>query len=167
MSSSVQRRFCNLAETLQAALTLVRSDLARQRVALSTALALDGFEIMGDPIELQQVLLNLLLNAAEAARELPVERRRVMVRARVEQEGGESVALVSVEDTGVGFDEEQIDRLFAPFYTTKPGGLGMGLSIIRSIIDRHGGRIWAEANPEHGATFHFTLPRQTSTLVQG
>jgi PAS domain S-box-containing protein len=153
---------CNLAETIQGALTLVRSDLSRQRIALSSSVALDGFEIMGDRIELQQVLLNLLLNAAEAARDLPIERRRVMVRASVEQEDGESVAVVSVEDAGVGLAGKQIDRLFAPFYSTKPGGLGMGLSIIRSIIDRHGGRIWAEANPEHGATFHFTLPNRTS-----
>lgn len=156
-STHTHGRF-NLAETIQAALTLVRSDLARQRVALSTSLSIEGIEITGDPIELQQVLLNLLLNAAEASRELPDERRRVMVRARVTQEDGASVAVVSVEDAGVGIDEKHLDRLFSPFYSTKPGGLGMGLSIIRSIIDRHGGRIWAAANPEHGATFHFVLP---------
>ncbi|NUP12365.1 MAG: PAS domain S-box protein [Polyangiaceae bacterium] len=160
-STHTHGRF-DLADTIQSALRLVRSDLARQRIALSTSVSLDGFEITGDPIELQQVLLNLLLNAAEASRDLSEQRRRVTVHARIAQEDGAAVAVVSVEDAGVGLDEKQIDRLFAPFYSTKPGGLGMGLSIIRSIIDRHGGRIWAAANPEHGATFHFVLPGQAA-----
>jgi signal transduction histidine kinase len=97
------------------------------------------------------------MNAAEAVREVPPERRRVVVRSTVEDRDG-PWAVVAVEDAGVGFGEAEAPRLFEAFYTTKPNGLGMGLSISRSIIDSHRGRLWATANPEHGATFHFALP---------
>jgi signal transduction histidine kinase len=113
---------------------------------------------MGDRIQLQQVLLNLLMNAAEAMREVPPERRRLVVRSTLEQREDGLWAVVAVEDTGVGFGEVEAARLFEAFYTTKPSGLGMGLSISRSIIDSHRGRLWATANPEHGATFHLALP---------
>jgi signal transduction histidine kinase len=113
---------------------------------------------MGDRIQLQQVLLNLLLNAAEAMREVPAERRRLAVRSSFEQREDGLWAVVAVEDAGVGFGEAEAAHLFEAFYTTKPGGLGMGLSISRSIIDSHRGRLWATANPAHGATFHLALP---------
>ena len=113
---------------------------------------------MGDRIQLQQVLLNLLLNAVEAMREVPPERRRLVVRSTLEQRDDGLWAIVAVEDAGVGLGEAEAPRLFEAFYTTKPGGLGMGLSISRSIVDGHGGRLWATANAGHGATFHFALP---------
>jgi signal transduction histidine kinase len=113
---------------------------------------------MGDRIQLQQVLLNLLLNAAEAMREVPPARRRMVVRAVTDYCDDGSRAMVAVEDAGVGFGAADASRLFEAFYSTKPGGLGMGLSISRSIIDSHSGRLWATANPDHGATFHFALP---------
>jgi signal transduction histidine kinase len=113
---------------------------------------------MGDRIQLQQVLLNLLLNAAEAMREVPPVRRRMVVRATADHRDDGPWAIVAVEDAGVGFGEAEAPRLFEAFYTTKPGGLGMGLSISRSIIDSHRGRLWATANPDHGATFHLALP---------
>jgi signal transduction histidine kinase len=113
---------------------------------------------MGDRIQLQQVLLNLLLNAAEAMREVPPARRRMVVRATLDQHDDGPWVVVAVEDAGVGFGQDEAARLFEAFYTTKPGGLGMGLSISRSIIDSHKGRLWATANPNHGATFHFALP---------
>jgi signal transduction histidine kinase len=100
----------------------------------------------------------LLLNAAEAMREVAPARRRLVVRAVVEPREDGPWAVVAVEDAGVGFGEAETPRLFEPFYTTKPGGLGMGLSISRSIIDSHRGRLWATANPDHGATFHLALP---------
>jgi len=86
------------------------------------------------------------------------ERRRVVVRSTLEQREDGPWAVVAVEDSGVGFREEEAVRLFEAFYTTKPGGLGMGLSISRSILDSHGGRLWATANSDHGATFYFQLP---------
>jgi len=100
------------------------------------------------------------MNAIEAMREVPRERRRLIARSLVEQRDDSPLAVVAVEDAGVGFRGSQT-RLFEAFYTTKPGGLGMGLSISRSIIERHGGRLWATANQEHGATFHFALPAMT------
>jgi signal transduction histidine kinase len=140
------------------ALVLVRPELELHGIALETCVAADLPPVMGDRIQLQQVLLNLLMNAIQASRELPPERCRLSVRATIEQHDGGASARVAVEDAGVGFSEQQAPRLFEAFYTTKPGGLGMGLSISRSIIEGHGGRLWATANQEHGATFHFTLP---------
>jgi signal transduction histidine kinase len=136
---------------------LVRPELVRHGILLQTSLAPDLPQVMGDRIQLQQVVLNLLMNAAEAVREVPPERRRVVVRSTVEDRDG-PWAVVAVEDAGVGFGEAEAPRLFEAFYTTKPNGLGMGLSISRSIVDSHRGRLWATANPEHGATFHFALP---------
>lgn len=102
--------------------------------------------------------INLLVNAAEAMREVPAERRRLVVRATHETMENRPWAMVEVEDAGVGFREAEAAKLFDPFYTTKPGGLGMGLSISRSIVEEHGGRLWATANPHYGATFHLALP---------
>jgi len=98
------------------------------------------------------------MNAAEAVREVPPPRRRLVVRSTVEDRDDGPWAVVAVEDAGVGFGEDEAARLFEAFYTTKPGGLGMGLSISRSIVESHRGRLWATANPDHGATLHLVLP---------
>jgi signal transduction histidine kinase len=90
--------------------------------------------------------------------EVAAERRHLVVRATRETDEDLALVVVEVEDAGVGLREAEASQLFDPFYTTKPGGLGMGLSISRSIIEGHGGRLWATANPDHGATFHFALP---------
>src|SRR5438445_9611969 len=156
--SSVAHGPCDLAGVIRDVLLLVGPELERHGTVLQTSLATDLPGVMGDRIQLQQVLLNLLLNAAEAVRDVSPERRRLVVRSVVEQRDDGSWAIVAVEDAGVGFREEQAARLFEAFYTTKPGGLGMGLSISRSIMNRHRGRLWATANPGHGATFHFALP---------
>ena len=156
--SSVAHQPCDLAGVIRDVLLLVGPELGRHGTVLQTSLASDLPPDMGDRVQLQQVLLNLLLNAAEAVREVPRERRRLVVRSTLERRDDGSWAVVAVEDAGVGFREEQAARLFEAFYTTKPGGLGMGLSISRSIMDRHRGRLWATANPGHGATFHFALP---------
>jgi signal transduction histidine kinase len=139
-------------------LPLVRPELDLQGIALQMSLAADLPEVLGDRIQLQQVLLNLLVNAAEAMRDVRREQRRLVVRAGRETIEDRPWAVVAVEDAGVGFPEPEALHLFDPFFTTKPQGLGMGLSISRSIIEGHGGRLWATANPEHGATFHITLP---------
>ena len=104
------------------------------------------------------MLLNLLLNAADAAKGVAEERRTLIVRARTEKDGHAFRAVVQVQDAGIGIREADLPAIFDAFYTTKPGGLGMGLSISRSIIERHGGQLWATANPDHGTTFHFALP---------
>jgi signal transduction histidine kinase len=113
--------------------------------------------IRGDRIQLQQVILNLLLNGAHAMRNAPPDQRRIILKTAA-MDGGTVKA--SVTDIGTGIDERTIDHLFEPFYTTKPDGLGMGLSISQTIIRSHGGRIEAYNNPEGGATFAFTLPAQ-------
>jgi signal transduction histidine kinase len=156
--SSVAHRPCNLAGVIHDVLLLVGPELGRHETVLQTSLATDLPPVMGDRVQLQQVLLNLLLNAAEAVREVPPERRRLVVRSTLEQREDGPWAVVAVEDAGVGFREVEAARLFEAFYTTKPDGLGMGLSISRSIMDAHRGRLWATANPGHGATFHFALP---------
>src|SRR5437870_2658211 len=149
---------CDLTEVIRDVLPLVGPEIGRHGVLLQMALAPDLPQVMGDRIQLPQVLLNLLLNAAEAMREVPPVRRRMVIRATADHRDDGPWAIVAVEDAGVGFGEAEAPRLFEAFYTTKPGGLGMGLSISRSIIDSHRGRLWATANPNHGATFQFALP---------
>ena len=149
---------CDLTGVIRDVLPLVGPEIERHGIRLETSLGPDLPPVMGDRIQLQQVLLNLLLNAAEAVRDVPPERRRLVVRATLEPREDGPWAVVAVEDAGVGFGEVEAPRLFEAFYTTKPGGLGMGLSISRSIIDSHRGRLWATANPDHGATFHLALP---------
>jgi signal transduction histidine kinase len=156
--SSVPHRPCDLAGVIRDVLLLVGPELGRHEITLQTSLAPDLPPVMGDRIQLQQVLLNLLVNAVEASREVAPERRRLTLHSTVEYRDDGPWAVVGVEDGGVGFREPQAARLFEAFYTTKPGGLGMGLSISRSIIEAHGGRLWATANADHGATFHFALP---------
>jgi two-component system, LuxR family, sensor kinase FixL len=156
--ASVAHGPCDLAGVIGEVLPLVRPELGRHGMILKMSLAPDLPPVRGDRIQLQQVLLNLLVNAVEASREVPPERRRLIVHSTVEYRDDGPWAVVGVEDGGVGFREPEAARLFEAFYTTKPGGLGMGLSISRSIIERHGGRLWATANADHGATFHFALP---------
>jgi two-component system sensor kinase FixL len=156
--SSVAQQPCDLAGVIREVHPLVRPELGRHGITLEMSLATDVPAVMGDRIQLQQVVLNLLMNAAEAVREVPPERRRLVVRSILEQRDDGPWAVVAVEDAGVGFNEGEAPRLFEAFYTTKPSGLGMGLSISRSIIDSHRGRLWATANPDHGATFHLALP---------
>jgi len=111
--------------------------------------------VSGDRVHLEQVILNLLMNAMEAMAEVPEEERKVVVRTGTT----DAKAHVAVEDSGIGFCAEAAQRLFEPFYTTKAAGMGMGLSVARSIVEAHGGTIWATNNGTRGATFHFALPR--------
>jgi two-component system, LuxR family, sensor kinase FixL len=156
--SVVARQPCQVDRIMADVLPLVRPELRRHGISLQMSLAVDLPPVLADRIQLQQVLINLLVNAAEAMREIPAERRHLVVRAIRETMEDLALVVVEVEDAGVGLREAEAGQLFDPFYTTKPGGLGMGLSISRSIIEGHGGRLWATANPDHGATFHFALP---------
>ena len=129
------------------------------------ALELDDVPaVRGDRVQLQQVLLNILLNAFDSMQACGPNEREVTVRATVRDDG---FVLIAVRDAGPGLSEDQIERIFQPFYTTKRDGLGMGLSICRSIIKAHGGALWVENNPDRGATFYFTLPMTTTEWAAG
>ena len=115
--------------------------------------------MLGDRIQLQQVILNLAINGADAMAGFEDHPKRLSIQSRL---SAEREVLVSVADTGPGIDPQHAARLFAPFFTTKPDGIGMGLSISRTIIEAHGGRLWAAANQPRGAVFHFALPAATN-----
>ena len=135
---------------------LTRGEAAKSHVSVRTKLA-EGLPLVeADRIQLQQVMLNLIVNAVHAMHEVGGGRRELVISSAMSSSSG---VLLSVRDTGRGISPEQLERLFDPFYTTKSDGMGMGLSICRSIVEGHGGKIWAAANLPHGAAFHFTIPR--------
>ncbi|HEX6080839.1 MAG TPA: ATP-binding protein [Methylomirabilota bacterium] len=156
--SAVTREHWQMDRVVADVLPLVRPELGRHHIALEVSMDEGLPEVVADRIQLQQVLINLLVNAAEAMREVPAERRHLALRAVHDIAAGHDCVLLTVADGGVGLGEVDPDHLFDPFYTTKPGGLGMGLSISRSIVESHGGQLWATSNPGHGATFHLVLP---------
>ena len=125
-------------------------------------LAADLPRVVGDRVQLQQVILNLMLNGIEAMKEVTERPRELLISTEPDASGA---VLVTVQDSGVGLDPQSVERLFEAFYTTKPDGLGMGLAICRSIIEAHGGRLWASANEPRGAVFQFTLPPETAETV--
>ena len=143
-------------------IALTRSELLRHGVSLQTQLATGLPLIEGDRIQLQQVILNLILNAVEAMSGIDNGAREVRISTGKETS---NAVLVTVRDFGPGLDPQSVDRLFEAFYTTKPDGLGMGLPICRSIIQAHGGRLWATANEPRGAVFQFTLPLEPDETV--
>jgi two-component system sensor kinase FixL len=134
---------------------LVRSDAIRRNVHVASRFDPRLPQVACDPIQIQQVTLNLLMNAFDAISEVPTAERQVSMR--LDGEGGD-MAKVTIRDSGIGLSPGTLSQMFTPFYTTKTRGLGMGLAISQSIIEAHGGRIWAENNPVSGATFYFTLP---------
>jgi len=144
----------DLNAAIEEVIILVRSATNRNGVLVEMRLA-DGLSLVaGDRVQLQQVLLNLVLNAVEAMGSVEAGARKLLISTEQDRTG----ALVAVRDSGPGIDPTHLKRVFKAFYTTKSGGTGMGLSICRSIIDAHGGRLWAEANEPQGAVFQFTLP---------
>jgi signal transduction histidine kinase len=145
----------NLNEVLSETLTFVQHELLSYRVALRVENAGALLLVLADKVQLQQVMLNLILNGVEAMQSISDRPRELVIRS--EQDEAQQVR-VTVTDCGVGFSADSVDRLFNTFFTTKSSGMGMGLSICRSIIELHGGRIWAEPNVPHGATIQFTLP---------
>jgi signal transduction histidine kinase len=152
----------DLNEATREVVALAASELCRSRVVLRTELAEDLPPAMGDRVQLQQVILNLLLNASDAMSGVDDRPRQLVIRT--EPEGGKRVRL-SVQDVGVGLNSESMDQLFQAFYTTKPEGMGMGLSISRSIIENHQGRLWATPNDGPGATFAFSIPRSPEDVT--
>jgi signal transduction histidine kinase len=145
----------DLNEATREVMALSLNDLQRHRVILRSELADDLPRVTGDRVQLQQVILNLLRNASDAM--VGVHDRPRNLLLKTEREGGDLVRL-TVRDAGVGVDRRSADKLFDPFYTTKSDGMGIGLSVSRSIIERHHGRIWAAPNDGPGATFAFSIP---------
>jgi PAS domain S-box-containing protein len=153
-----RKDWLDINETIHEVIALAHSEVQRNGIALETRLSDDVHYvplILADRIQLQQVILNLMINAIEAMSGSDEGPRELLVRSGIAES---QHVLVAVRDSGPGLDPKNLDRLFDAFYTTKPQGLGMGLAICRSIIDAHGGRLWATANDDRGATFQFTLP---------
>jgi PAS domain S-box-containing protein len=144
----------DLNEAIKEVIVLARSAIAENGVSVQTRLSKGLAPVEGDRVQLQQVILNLVLNAAEAMSMVDRGARQLLITT----EQGANGVLVAVRDSGPGIDPGHVERVFEAFYTTKPSGVGMGLSICRSIIDAHGGRMWADANEPRGAAFQFTLP---------
>jgi signal transduction histidine kinase len=142
-------------EVIREVLRLAGNELGKAGVAVHTNLANDVPAVLADRVQLQQVLLNLIMNSIDAMSAVNDGPRELRITSAGDAEG----ISVTVEDTGVGFDVEAADRIFRTFYTTKPHGIGMGLAISRSIVEAHGGHLWAEPRSPHGAVFRFTLLR--------
>jgi C4-dicarboxylate-specific signal transduction histidine kinase len=150
--STPRRELADINEAIREMIVLMRGEATRHNITVRTELAADLSQVMGNRVQLQQVMLNLITNsidamkAAEGTRELTIK----------SQQAENEEVLVSVSDTGVGLPPE-VEQIFDPFFTTKSHGTGMGLRICRSIVESHGGRLWAASNSPRGASFHFAL----------
>lgn len=151
-----QKAAVSVKEAVREVIVLTRGELEQNQIRLEEQFADDLPLIWADRIQLQQVCLNLVVNAIESIKDLRGGPRNLLVRA--EKDASDSV-LLTVSDTGAGLDSDHTEDVFNAFYTTKPEGMGMGLTISRSIIEAHGGRLWASGNVPRGAKFQFTLPR--------
>jgi PAS domain S-box-containing protein len=149
-----RKDYFDLNAAINEVIVLARSAINKNGISVQTRFAEGLFPVQGDRVQLQQVLLNLLLNACEAMGSTEVGARNLSISTEQDHAG----ILVAVRDSGPGIDPAHLQRVFDAFYTTKSSGVGMGLSICRSIIAAHGGRLWAEANEPRGAVFQFTLP---------
>jgi C4-dicarboxylate-specific signal transduction histidine kinase len=140
-------------EIIREMIVLLGSDATRYDVSIQTELAKDLPKVMGDRVQLQQVLMNLITNSIDAMKDLDGTRELI-----ISSQAEDNHLIISVSDTGVGLPPKQADQIFDAFFTTKPQGTGMGLRISRSIVELHGGSLWAAANSPRGASFHLTLP---------
>jgi C4-dicarboxylate-specific signal transduction histidine kinase len=157
--SPPQRELVDVNAIIQEMFTLLEGEANRYSVAIRTELAAELPKIIADRVQLQQVFMNLVLNAIEAMKDSDGE-------LTVKSEPQDGQLQFSVTDTGVGLPAEKMDQIFSAFFTTKPQGSGMGLAISRSIVESHGGRLWATANDVRGATFHFTLPTHMTECIE-
>jgi C4-dicarboxylate-specific signal transduction histidine kinase len=160
--SAPEKTSLQLKEVVAAVLALVQRVLAERRIKVRTELPEDLPRVSGDRVQLQQVLLNLVMNGIEAMSDVDAARRILTIGGQRDHLAGQPSVLIAVRDFGNGFSPEDNERLFDAFYTTKPEGIGMGLRISRSIVETHGGRLWAQANANAGATFFLALPAETS-----
>jgi len=138
---------------------LLRSEASQFSIAIDAALAPNVPLVRADRIQLQQVIMNLVVNGIDAMKSISSPGRLTITSRVLDHE-----LLISVSDTGIGLPPVQTDHVFHPFFTTKRDGVGMGLTISRSIVESHGGRVWGKANPDGGATFSFTLPTEGTSL---
>jgi len=152
---SPRRDRLEVNETIMEVVALTRDEVLKNDVSVRMRLAEGLPSVQGDRVQLQQVLLNLIVNAAEAMTAADAGARELLISSGEAQSEG---VLVAIADSGPGLGPASSERLFEAFYTTKPSGLGMGLPICRSIIEAHGGRLWASANVPRGAVFQFTVP---------
>jgi C4-dicarboxylate-specific signal transduction histidine kinase len=153
--TTFQKLILHLNELIHEVIALLDVELAKNKIRVRTELDPGLPSVLGDRVQLQQVVLNLIVNGIEAMSELADRPRALSVKS---QKAGPDRVQVSIQDWGCGIEPDQVEHLFEAFFTTKPGGIGMGLSISRTIVESHGGRLWATANPSGGATFHFELP---------
>jgi len=159
----IEKTPLEINDVVRQVITLVRRELFSHQVTLRTELAPALPMILGDQVQLQQVIINLVMNGIEAMQSVTDRPRELVIRSRLDET---RQVLVSVTDCGVGFSAENADRLFNAFFTTKSSGMGIGLSICRTIMEAHGGRLWVTANIPHGATFQFTLPVKVADQQQ-
>src|SRR5712692_6432552 len=152
-----QQELVDVNEVIREMIVLLRSEATRYSISVRTELSGDLPQIMGDRLQLQQVLMNLMINGIYAMKKDVDGTRELVVKS---QRAEDEQLMISVSDTGVGLPPQQADQIFNAFFTTKVHGTGMGLRISRSIIESHGGRLWATENPLRGASFHLTLPRK-------
>ncbi len=152
--SGDEKALLDINEVIHEVVGLIQSEIQKNRVALGMALALGLPRVMGDRVQLQQVILNLVMNGIEAMSAVTDRPRDLVIRSDPYES---DKVLIAVQDSGIGLNPESLDHLFAAFFTTKPKGMGMGLAISRSIVENHGGRLWAVPNDGPGATFQFTL----------
>jgi C4-dicarboxylate-specific signal transduction histidine kinase len=157
--STPERELVDVNEVVGEMIILLHSEATRYSISFRTDLAADLPQVMGDRVQLQQVLMNLMLNGIEAMKDVDGKREVAIKSERAEDEH----LLMSVSDTGVGLSPQEVSQIFKAFFTTKPDGTGMGLSISRSIVESHGGRLWAAGNTPRGASFFFTLPTKVET----
>jgi PAS domain S-box-containing protein len=151
------RDWLNINDAITEVIALVRGEVQRNHISLRTKLSTDVPLVLGDRIQLQQVILNLMLNAIEAMSDVSHLTRELSV---LSVKDGPNGALVTVQDSGVGLDQAALDRIFGAFYSTKPHGMGIGLAVSQTIIQAHGGRLWASPNEPRGAIFRFRLPAE-------
>jgi C4-dicarboxylate-specific signal transduction histidine kinase len=145
----------DINDVIREAILLVQREVLSHGVSLRTELASALPPVLGDRVQLQQVVINLLMNGVEAMAPITERPREILIRSQ--QHEADQVHVV-VLDSGIGIDSDTAEKLFSAFFTTKPSGMGMGLSISRSIIRAHGGKLWASPNADHGAAFQFTVP---------
>jgi len=151
---ALDREVLDVNEINRETVALLRDEAVRYNISVRTELAADLPQIVGDRVQLQQVAMNLIVNSIEAMKDVDGLRELVIQSQRAENEQ----ILISFSDTGIGLPPQFAEQIFDPFFTTKPHGTGMGLRISRSIIESHGGRLWAAGSPGRGATFHLNLP---------
>jgi signal transduction histidine kinase len=155
MKASPRKTQLELNDVINDVVALVQREVLNHRVSLRLELGSGLPPLLGDRVQLQQVLINLVINGIQAMADIGDDPRELLIESRRDSDGQ---VVVAVQDSGPGVDPESADQLFDAFFTTKAEGMGMGLSICRSIIEAHGGQVWASNNAGHGAIFQFSLP---------